>query len=418
MQIVLFEDAGYVNLLPLVYWRSCGELRCGCGTLIDQVRAVYPEAALTLYVRSALAAVTTERTGLAVNEPPRGDRVLFLNARALLRGPIPVPDMPAARRQGDAVVWAWAPADRLTPETLLDSAVLTEALRGVREAATDDDVSLMAYPWDLVHANAAMIEAAWARTQPHEIRGTLCPGVHLLERDNIAIGEGSRLKPGVTLDAQDGPILIGRDVTIQPNVSVQGPCYIGDRTLIQPGASIGEGTSIGPVCKVGGEIEGTIVHAYSNKQHDGFVGHAYVGEFVNLAADTIASDLKNTYGPVRVPINGREIDSGRMFVGLTIGDHSKTGIGQLFATGAVVGFGSSIATGGLAPKWVPSFWWVTDGVSEAYDPDRCIRVAQAVMARRQRSLSEAELTLFRQLPSVAAGHEAPVPASSARGNAR
>ena len=97
-------------------------------------------------------------------------------------------------------------------------------------------------------------------------------------------------------------------------MSITGPCYVGDGCTIRPGASI-SASSIGPVCKVGGELEGSIIHGYSNKQHDGFLGHSYVGEWVNLGADTVNSDLKNTYGPVRVPINGSSVDSGETFVG-------------------------------------------------------------------------------------------------------
>ena len=107
--------------------------------------------------------------------------------------------------------------------------------------------------------------------------------------------------PCVVLDAEEGPIYIGRNVKISPHTSIQGPCYIGDNTLIQANAVIRENTSIGPVCKVGGEIEASIIHSYSNKQHDGFLGHSYLGQWINIAADAINSDLKNTYGSVRVP---------------------------------------------------------------------------------------------------------------------
>ena len=164
--------------------------------------------------------------------------------------------------------------------------------------------------------------------------------------------------------------------------------------------------SIGRRCKVGGEVESSIIHGFSNKQHDGFLGHSYVAEWVNLAADTVNSDLKSTYGTVRVPINGVEVESDQMFVGLTIGDHSKTGIGQMFPTGAVVGFGANVATCEFAPKFVPSFTWLTNSARSRYEPDRCLEVAKRVMARRQVTMTGAEEALFRSLPEQAAKIEA------------
>ena len=409
MHIVLFEDEEYRNLLPLTYWRGVFELRCGCGSLADHVRAAYPSTPLSLFVRPALAAVVTERVGLRVNVMPDAETILFLNGRALLREPLGAPDAPAAAWVDDRLLWARltrAQSGWLTPETLLDADATRRALANVPEVEPSKDAPpLIRYPWDLVHKNSDMIVHAWRRFADRGIEGELCDGVHVLDRGNVWVGQGSRIKPGVVLDAEDGPILIGNDVTIQPNATVQGPTYIGDGSLVQTGVAVRSGTSIGPVCKIGGEIEGSILHGYSNKQHDGFLGHAYVGEFVNLAADTVNSDLKNTYGRIRVPINGVEVDSGQMFVGLTIGDHSKTGIGQLFPTGAVVGFGSSVATSNLAPKFIGSFRWVTDEVDEPYNAERCLAVARTVMARRNRALSAAEEALFRKLPAIAREHE-------------
>ena len=409
MHIVLFEDGGFVNLLPLAYWRAVFELRCGCGSLLDHVRARYPNVGISLFVRGELRDVVAERARLPVNAPPSDDDVLYLNGRVLLKEPLADVIAPGARWVGDALLWARlrGPAARgLTAETLLDAATTRKVLADVPPAAASADApALIAYPWDLVHRNAGMIVHAWRRLADRGIVGKVDGGAHILEHSHVTIGRGSRIKPGAVLDAESGPIIIGENVTIQPNATVQGPCFIGDGSVVLTGVSVRGGSSIGPVCKIGGEIEGSILHGFSNKQHDGFLGHAYVGEWVNLAADTINSDLKNTYGPVRVPINGVEVDSGQIFVGLTIGDHSKTGIGQLFPTGSVVGFGSSVATSGLAPKWVPSFRWLTDETNESYDVERCLNVAKIVMGRRDRTLSPAEETLFRRLPEIAKRYE-------------
>jgi UDP-N-acetylglucosamine diphosphorylase/glucosamine-1-phosphate N-acetyltransferase len=149
------------------------------------------------------------------------------------------------------------------------------------------------------------------------------------------------------------------------------------------------------MCKVGGEVEESVIHSYSNKQHDGFLGHAYLGMWVNLGADTNNSDLKNNYGNVKVVINGRLVDSGSMFVGLTMGDHSKSGINTMFNTGTVVGVSSNVFGAGFPPKFVPSFSWGGSDGQETYELEKSLAVARRVMARRKVTLSAAEESLFR-----------------------
>ena len=413
MDIVLFEDAGFADLLPLTFWRATFELRCGCGSLLDHARARYPNARFTLFTRPELADVVMARTSLPVNTAPQSDTLLLINGRLLLREPLPDTTDSGVCRAGDTVLWAvvHGPAARmLNADACLDPKKLSAVLSSLpRTRPASDYPTAITYPWDLINNNADMIVHAWRRLSVRGIEGQVYDGAHIVEPQNVCIGRGSRIKPSVVLDAEDGPIVIGEHVTIQPNATVLGPCFIGDGSLIQTGASLRGGTSIGRVCKIGGEIEGSILHGYSNKQHDGFLGHAYVAEHCNLAADTVNSDLKNTYGPVRVPINGVCVDSGQMFVGVTLGDHAKTGIGQLFPTGSVVGFASSVATSGLAPKFVPSFRWLTDETNEPYDVERCLAVARTVMARRRLQMSEAEERLFRRLPAIAKHYERVLP---------
>jgi len=152
------------------------------------------------------------------------------------------------------------------------------------------------------------------------------------------------------------------------------------------------------VCKVGGEVEASIIHAYSNKQHEGFIGHSYLGTWVNIGADTNNSDLKNDYGNVKVYIDGELIDSGSMFVGLTMGDHSKSGINLMFNTGTVVGVSCNIYGAGLPPKFIPSFSWggAEDGFV-TYRIDKAIEVAKRVMARRKVQFTEIDEKLFRKI---------------------
>jgi UDP-N-acetylglucosamine diphosphorylase/glucosamine-1-phosphate N-acetyltransferase len=217
----------------------------------------------------------------------------------------------------------------------------------------------------------------------------------------IHIAPGARVKPGVVLDAEEGPIHIDRDALVQPNVVLEGPCYIGPGSIVRPGAAIRGGTTIGPVCKVGGEIEASIIHGYTNKQHHGFLGHSYVAEWVNLGADTVTSDLKNTYGTIRVFINGVGVETGEHLIGSIIGDHSKTGIGTILPTGCVIGVAASVFTQRPLPKFIPSFAWLTDEGMTSYRVEKAVQIARTVMLRRDVCLSDEERQLLEQVAQVA-----------------
>ncbi len=406
-RVVFFEDEGYTRLLPLVYYRAVFDLRCGARTLRERAQAVLGAKRVTLYVREMLHRFMVDKHGGEVASRVDGPgRTLFVNGRCFLTEPIEPAAHNVVGRKGGEVAYVWADAElagRLSAAVFLDGDQLAEVLSGLPER--EADVRLIEYPWHLVHRNVEALEADWGMLGGAGIDGTVYEGAHLLGRENISIGPGAVIKPGSVLDAEHGPIMIGGGVTVKPNCTLEGPLYIGPNSLIQPGAVISEGVSIGPVCKVGGELESSIIHGYSNKQHDGFLGHSYIGQWVNLAADTINSDLKNTYGPVRVPINGRSVDSGEMFVGLTMGDHSKTSVNTMFSTGSVVGFGCSVFTSGFAPLFLPSFSWLTDeGRTEAI-VEKVVEVARRVMARRRVVLGEAEGALFAAIREQAHGQE-------------
>lgn len=196
--------------------------------------------------------------------------------------------------------------------------------------------------------------------------------------------------------------MIGNNVTVMPNAVIEGPCYIGDHSVIKAGAKIYESTSIGPVCKVGGEVEASIIHGYSNKQHDGFLGHSYIGEWCNLGADTNTSDLKNNYSSVKMNVNGKEVDTGSLFVGLMMGDHSKSGINTMFNTGTTVGVSSNIFGAGFPPKTIPSFAWVDGQDVQGYRLDKAIEVAKIVMARRKVTMTDSYMALMKYIFEITA----------------
>jgi len=184
-------------------------------------------------------------------------------------------------------------------------------------------------------------------------------------------------------------------VTVFPNATIEGPAFVGDDSRIKIGAKIYQGTTIGEVCKVGGEVEASIIHSHSNKQHDGFLGHSYLGQWVNLGADTNNSDLKNNYGTVKVYVEGEMVDTGSLFVGLMMGDHSKSGINTMFNTGTVVGVMCNVYGAGFPPKFIPSYTW--GGAQELieYELDKALDTARRVMARRDVQLTQAQEEMLR-----------------------
>ena len=406
MNLAYFEDSAVRQLYPLTWLRAAFELRCGRSCLIDKVQAILGCRPAGLFLRDVLTDTVLARTTLAV--PDLNENWCLLNARALLTGPLEPPRPGVVWRQdGDLVAAGLRPAEMeaLNPGLFFDPARLDEWMAARRAEEPPPTVRLIRYPWDLVLANAD--ELRRELRESGVARGArVHRGVHLLARGQIYIGRKACLKPGVVLDAEEGPIHVDEGVLIQPNAVVEGPCYIGSGSVVRPGAVLRGGTSIGPVCKVGGEVAESIFQGYSSKQHDGFVGHSFVGSWVNLGADTVTSDLKNTYGTVRVSINGVGVETGLQFLGATIGDHAKTGIGTVLPTGGVIGVAANVFTRRIVPKFVPSFAWVTDEGMIPYRVDKAILIARIVMGRRNVELTAAECALLERTAALAREVEA------------
>ncbi len=402
--LILFEDKEVKNLFPLTLSRPVYDLRCGILTLGEKIRSHYPDVDSVFFTRSYLKDVVKQNhpTHL-VNEVPQDlEKALFVNGRVMennLGSLLPFDGEDVVLKNGDVII-----AARLSGENLkkalgdLTSFTPEENLQGFDTQETE--IKYVTYQWDLVSRNGEQIivdfDKLVDRSQPMTL-GKVYAGVNMINPNNIFIDKDAKIKPGVVLDAEEGPIYIGKGATVMANAVIEGPCYIGEKTKIKVAAKIYENTSIGPVCKVGGEVEESIIHSYSNKQHDGFLGHAYLGQWVNLGADTNNSDLKNNYGNVKVFINDEPVDSGSMFVGLTMGDHSKSGINTMFNTGTVVGFSSNVYGGGFPPKYLPSFSWGGAESLQTYDLTKAMQVAERVMARRDVPFTEADKKLFEAI---------------------
>jgi len=194
------------------------------------------------------------------------------------------------------------------------------------------------------------------------------------------------VEPGVVFDTTGGPVVLESGVEVKAGTRLEGPLWAGANTRLVGGPI--RASSIGPWCIVRGEMATTTLLGYANKAHDGFVGSSVLGRWVNLGAGTITSNLKNTYGPVRLDVAGAAIETGHMFLGSLIGDHAKTAIGTLLGTGTVVGAGASVFNGVRAPKWVPPFSWGGDG-SERLRRDGFVAIAERVLPRRNVAVDDA-----------------------------
>jgi UDP-N-acetylglucosamine diphosphorylase/glucosamine-1-phosphate N-acetyltransferase len=408
MRVCLFEDeAG--SLDPLTLTRPAFDLWCGQTTLgfkqwrhfttcagAGATQAASPTGVLIRPQMAQLFQLGNPR--VPVNDVTwlRAEATILVNGRWLPPAP------PAAAVNGpcvglvdDQVAYAVVDRERLQyclPDTLADCLATWKRTLPCHAARG----TLISYPWDLVHHNAEQLSLDFQHTGRPGCAGLPLTIVGPPER--IVVDPSARIDPMVVADTTAGPVVIDREAVITAFTRLEGPCYIGPNTHLF-GAKIRAGTTLGPHCRIGGEIEASIVHGYSNKYHDGFLGHSYIGEWLNLGAGTHNSDLRNDYGPVTVISNGRAIDTGLNKVGCFIGDHTKTGLGTLLNTGTNIGaFCNLLPAGPLAPKYMPSFttWW--NGTLRANgDWLKLLATAREVMQRRGCALTDAHAALYTQV---------------------
>jgi carbonic anhydrase/acetyltransferase-like protein (isoleucine patch superfamily) len=244
-----------------------------------------------------------------------------------------------------------------------------EELRCGARTLADHPTRKIQYLWDLIINLKEDLEDD-LKVLGAGIKGQVHPSAVIYDEEKVLIENGAEIEANVVLDARSGPIYIGKNTIVRPQSYLRGPL------------------SIGPECRIGGEVTHSIFHGYANKAHYGFIGHSYIGEWVNLGAGTTNSNLKNNYGTVKVAVNGKEIDTGQRFMGCFIGDYAKTGIGTLIATGAVIGVGANVFGGGVTPRDVSSFAWGAEG---RYRWKEFLEAAAAMMQRRGKILTRPEI---------------------------
>jgi UDP-N-acetylglucosamine diphosphorylase / glucose-1-phosphate thymidylyltransferase / UDP-N-acetylgalactosamine diphosphorylase / glucosamine-1-phosphate N-acetyltransferase / galactosamine-1-phosphate N-acetyltransferase len=398
--ICIFEDSEYQNFLPLTYSRPIYDLRCGTYTILERIVLQYPNTKINLFCREYLKKLMRENHPYNVNETNFDDEgCLFINGRLLISKSIPISGKEEIGIRDDSIVYARLNRKNslsIIPEKFLDKGFI-DTLKEKFEVKIVD-AELLKYPWDLVSNNQKQIMTdLTSYIKDGLLQSKTYEGVHLINGSQMFTGKNTVVKPGCVLDAENGPIYIGNNVNIFPNSVIEGPVYIGDNVIIKAVSRIRAGSNIGKACKVGGEISNTIIQDYSNKQHDGFLGDSYIGSWVNLGANTVNSNLTNTYSMIKVQMVDKIIDTGQMFFGMIMGDHTKTAINTRFTTGSNIGFACNILFTSTPPKFLPSFSWCSDNNTMTYDVKRELRVANRMMERRKKIMTQCEEEVFKTI---------------------
>jgi UDP-N-acetylglucosamine diphosphorylase/glucosamine-1-phosphate N-acetyltransferase len=352
-----------------------------------------------------------------VNDPSwlRAGPTVLVNARWL-----PPTRSPGQKAPGTHELFADGPFLAVCDGELAFAAVGPDLLASVTPAGLDDCLedwltalprqevggAIVRRPWDLVDRTGRQVAADFAGAFDPALVGLRPPDVGLVgPADRLFIDPTAVVDPMVVIDTRPGPVVVAAKAVVTAFSRLEGPCFVGPATHVF-GATVKGGCSFGPHCRIGGEVEASIVQGFTNKAHDGFLGHSYVGEWVNLAAGTHTGDLRNDYRPIAVSAEGTTIPTGRLKVGSVIGDQAKTGLGVLLNCGSMIGvFACLLPTGRLMPRDVPAFTRVgPDGVTENLGFDGLFATADAMMRRRERSLTRAQEAVYRAVAAQTAAH--------------
>lgn len=383
--VIIFEDEAYKNLFPLTYLHSTFELRIGLYTPLERFLRLYKKSSLVVIAREELGEVLRERYPKLTffsNQSKIGElkdkNLLFLSGRAILWEKIPEEGENALffSEEGDLIGF------RLNPK--FNCPISEISYQKVKAFS-------FSFLWDLVALNEKVLPFDLPQGK---ILGFLDKRVIIIgKREKLFLARGAKVLAGNVLNLENGGIYIDEDCCVKPFSYIEGPVYIGKRSQILS-AKIRPFTNIGEDCRVGGEVESSILLGYVNKYHEGFLGHSYIGEWVNLGAGTNNSDLKNNYSPVKIRVGRKEMDSGLLKLGCFLGDHTKTAIGTLIPTGAVVGIFAHLLKEGFSPKFIPNFYW---DKKRRWRIEEALRTARIVKERRGKKLTGAEENLLKRI---------------------
>ena len=410
LTICFYEDDSLNNFYPLTYLRPVYLLRSGMFELFKRPHPFDNDTRIVLACRESLAPLVGKKYDYPVNIIKRDNSdFLFVNGRLKDWG-----DLSSLIKESKISTQFVTPSGETAavlirkeihnklPEitTHQDYQILfekdVEMIPQSKSTAT-----LYNYCWELVadlHESLTSDFDLLKKSHVNAVEDTAMDSACLVNKDNIILSKGAYLAPGAVIDATDGPVFIGENSRVDSHATIYGPCFVDHDSRILAGKV--SGSSIGAVCRVGGEVEESVFQSYDNKYHDGFIGHSYVGSWVNFGAMTTNSDLKNNYSNIKVTLNGESIDTGINKVGSFIGDHTKFGIGTLLNTGINIGVCCNIFGGGLiTDKEIPSFKWGGNGSYVDYKFDKAIETAEIVMKRRGVEIPDNERNILESISS-------------------
>ncbi|MCE6992810.1 putative sugar nucleotidyl transferase [Dyadobacter sp. CY323] len=385
-EIILFDDPTLrTRLLPFTYTRPVAKIRCGIHT-IDEKWTSWLNAPVSFQTESYLHSKYPARTSTVttfINGGLLPDREIVEVIQQLEVESALVSDQNEVLAVRTALPW--------NPATSINTFNLS---------IHSSPATLIRNVWDIFSLNGPQIKADFERITKGRISEAISdPYTHYYNAAQIFIEPGAVIKASI-LNAETGPIYIGKNALIQEGSMIQGPFAIGENSVLAQGTKIRPNTTVGPFSKVGGEVSNCVVFGYSNKGHDGYLGNSVLGEWCNLGANTNNSNLKNDHSPVKLHSyeTNALTDTGLIFCGLMMGDYSKAGISTMFNTGTVTGVSANVFGGGFQAKHIPSFSWggAAEGISE-YRLEKALTVAKDTVRRKGIEFSETDEAILRSV---------------------
>ncbi|MGY8920637.1 MAG: GlmU family protein [Flavobacteriales bacterium] len=366
MNYILFDGAVRNQLLPFTFTRPVADIRIGILTIREKWEKFLGSTTTTVteeYLSDKFPMVELEQNVLINASFCPSENLVLLIKNLQENQAIFYNDEPLA---------FYANEDQ---EIDFDAFTVTQY--------TDDDVLRIENTWDIFEKNHQAIKRDYDVLTQGRTSEAIPQTTIAFNPEHIFIEKGAKVMCA-SLNATDGPIYIGKDTVLMEGATIQGPFALCEHSSVKMGAKIYGGTTIGPHCKVAGEVANSVMMGYSNKGHDGYMGNSVLGHWCNLGADTNTSNLKNNYAQVRLWDYDTEkfAKTGTQFCGLMMGDHSKCGINTMFNTGTVVGVSANIFGAGYPRNFIPSFSWGGSSGMETYNTTKAFEVAAVVMARR------------------------------------
>ena len=384
MNYILFDDSSWNDLLPLTYTRPVAGIRVGILTIAEKWKKVLPGtySYLTQEYLSEKYPLKIDSLNVLINGGICPSKDLIKAIHSLSKGEILL--------KGDTIIAAEVDNGDVEHFFKITNTLKINQYRG--------EIMKISNPWDIFNKNGQAIEQDFEMLTKGRKSLPLDPTCRALCTERIFIEERSTLL-FVTLNASTGPIYIGKDAEVMEGSVIRGPFALCDHSVVKMGAKIYGPTTIGPHCKVGGEINNSVISGYSNKAHDGFLGNSVLGEWCNLGADTNNSNLKNNYEEVKLWNYSKErfMKTGLQFCGLIMGDHSKSGINTMFNTGTVVGVSANVFGDGFPRNFIPSFAWGGAGGFQIYTTSKAFEVARKVMERRSLNFTPADEKILTKI---------------------